>query len=91
MLKADGFDDAVIGVGVRCGFDDVIVYDYDKCVDILVGNIKDDSDEAEYSDEDAYIEAIDHMEYNVVGGYVGTQTPLFLHPQTLEEIEESYD
>ncbi len=83
MLKADGFDDAVIGVGVRCGFDDVIVYDYDKCIEILMKGYD--------GEEDAMEMAIDHMEYNVVGAYVGSQTPLFVHRQTLEEIEESYD
>ena len=26
MLKADGFDDAIIGIGSRCGKPDIIVY-----------------------------------------------------------------
>jgi hypothetical protein len=73
----------LLGWGVRCGFDDVIVYDYDKCVDILIKDYD--------GEEDAREMAIDYMEYNVVGAYVGSQTPLFVHRQTLEEIEESYD
>lgn len=88
MLKADGFDDAVLGFGSRCGEEDLLVYDYDKCVDILVANIKEDMEEAEYDEEDAYIEAYEHMEYNVCGSYMGKGTPLFLRPATLEEIEE---
>ena len=35
-MKADGFDEAIIGVGSRCGADDVLIYDYSKCVSILV-------------------------------------------------------
>ena len=36
MLKADGFDKAVIGIGQRCGAKDIIVYDALKCINILV-------------------------------------------------------
>tara|TARA_R110000765_G_scaffold39696_1_gene86186 strand:- start:344 stop:604 length:261 start_codon:yes stop_codon:yes gene_type:complete len=84
MLKADGFDDAVVGVGTRCGCEDVLVYDYDKCVEILVSN----NDDEGLSEEEAYDEAYDHMEFNVCGSYVGEGTPLFLRPSTLKEIEE---
>ena len=35
MLKADGFDKAVIGVGSRCGQKDIIAYDRDECIAIL--------------------------------------------------------
>ena len=33
--KADGFDDAILGLTYRCGDDNIIAYDYDKCVEIL--------------------------------------------------------
>ena len=36
MLKWDGFDNAIIGVGERCTTDSMIVYDYDKMVKVLV-------------------------------------------------------
>ena len=63
-LLADGFDDAVIGMDTHGR----VVYDYDKCVDILVGE-----------DEDMeYIDAIEHMDYNVTGAYVGEYTPIFI-------------
>ena len=35
MLKADGLDDAIIGVGTRCGQNDILVYDYEKCCQIF--------------------------------------------------------
>ena len=66
-MKADGFDEAIIGVGSRCGSDDVFIYDYSKCVSILVerdGMSPDD--------------AVDYMEFNVVGAYVGETTPIFM-------------
>jgi hypothetical protein len=62
---ADGFDEAIIGydaVGFR------VVYDYDKCSEILMkrdGGTKHDAHE--------------HMEFNVVGAYVGEFTPIFVH------------
>ena len=64
-LFADGFDDAIIGydaVGFR------VVYDYDKCSDILMKR-----------DSMTEHEAHEFMEFNVVGAFVGDFTPLFIH------------
>ena len=36
MLKWDGFNDAIIGIGERCGQDDVIVYDLQKMIAIFM-------------------------------------------------------
>ena len=35
MLKADGLDKAVLGVGMRCGKEDILVYSYDKCIKLF--------------------------------------------------------
>ena len=35
MLKADGYDKAVIGVAERSSSDPVIAYDANKCIEIL--------------------------------------------------------
>mgnify|MGYP007077395868 CR=1 FL=1 len=35
MLKWDGFDSAVIGVGERNNTDSIIVYEYNKMVNVL--------------------------------------------------------
>ena len=78
MLKADGFDDAFIGVGQRAGQDDIIVYDFDKCVAILCERDGMDFDEA-----------IDFMYFNVVGAWVGEQTPLFV--KLMNSIEDVSD
>jgi len=79
MMKADGFDDAVIGVAERCSHGSVIVYDFDKCVEILM-------ERDGMTDDDA----MEHMSYNVTGAYVGEGTPFFLHRGTMEEIDEYY-
>ena len=65
-LFADGFDDALIGVGVQFSRE-IAVYDYDKCLDVLIQR---DGMDVE--------DAIDYMEYNVVGAYVGKSTPVFI-------------
>jgi hypothetical protein len=61
FLKADGFDDAIIG------FDEHslrLIYSMSKCLDILMEDM---------SDEDA----LEHFYYNVSGAYVGEQTPIW--------------
>tara|TARA_S200002703_G_scaffold139053_1_gene129584 strand:- start:9 stop:230 length:222 start_codon:yes stop_codon:yes gene_type:complete len=69
MLKADGFDKAIIGVGMRCGQTDVLIYDVDECIDILVQR-----------DKMSYNEAMEYMEFNVLGSWVGEETPIFMRP-----------
>ena len=36
MLRADGFDEAIIGIGNRCGQLDILAYDVNKCIKILM-------------------------------------------------------
>lgn len=62
FLLADGFDDAIIGY---CGLSYRVIYSVRKCIDILI-------DEG-MSEEDA----LEHFSYNVEGGYVGEQTPIW--------------
>lgn len=74
-VLADGFDAALIGFGRQ--FNKVIaVYSYSKCIDILVRN-------SGMSDE----EAEEYMEYNVVGAYVGSHTPIFVREATIDDRE----
>ena len=65
-LFADGFDDAIVGYSRRIGLDYIICYSYPKAIEILIG------DGMEHG------EAIEYMEFNVVGGYVGENTPIFI-------------
>tara|TARA_B100000700_G_C14992028_1_gene831799 strand:+ start:655 stop:939 length:285 start_codon:yes stop_codon:yes gene_type:complete len=76
---ADGFDEAVIGVAYRFGFQPVIAYDYERCVEILMSG----------DDGMTYEDAIDYMEYNVLGAYMGDGMPCFIQPGELPPIEEA--
>jgi len=66
MMKAEGFDKAIIGVGQQFDKPDRLIYDYDKCLLILM------TDQG-FTEE----EAIEWMEFNVKGAYVGEGTPIF--------------
>lgn len=68
LLQADGFEDALIGIGMKKGSEDSLVYDYEKCVEILIER-----------DGMSHEEAIEWMEFNVVDAYVGPTTPIFVH------------
>ena len=72
----DDLDEAIIGMVERAGIVSVAIYDYEKCVRIFM-------EKDGMSREDA----IEWMEFNVVGAYVGEHTPMFLHAFE-EEIEE---
>lgn len=68
MYKADGFDEAIIGYTRIAGREDVLAYDYWKCIDIL-------KERDGMSAEDA----IEFMEFNVICAYVGKLTPAFIY------------
>ena len=66
-MTAEGFDDAILGIGSRCGQPDVLVYDIDTILDILVN--RDGMD---------ITEAKTFFDYNIGGAWVGEGTPLWL-------------
>jgi len=66
-MFADGLDEAMAGLGGQHPSVPVVIYDYDKCVDIFM------------RDNDwSYDEAVEWMEFNVVCAYVGSGTPIFM-------------
>ena len=74
LLCADGFDAAIVGIGER--FTSwFVVYDYDKVIEILMTR-----DGMDHED------AIEWYEFNIVGAWVGENTPCFvrLHVEPLE-------
>ena len=64
-LFAEGFEGAFIGMFRRFGQQEVALYDYDKCISILM------------KDGLSYEEAAEHFEFNVIGAWVGEGTPGF--------------
>ena len=79
MLKWDGFDSAIIGVGERNNTDSMIVYDYDKMINILVTR-----------DSMTHEEAEEYLDFNVIGAWIGDTTPIIVTKKNIEEIEEEY-
>ena len=64
-LFADGFDEAIMGIATQCN-KSLVLYDYQKCVEILVER-----------DEMSYEEAVEYMEFNTCSAWMGENTPLF--------------
>jgi hypothetical protein len=86
-LKADGFDDCVVGVGRQFNHD-VVVYDQDKIIKKLAEEFAENCEDAlvEDSDCDHYSEAQEYFEFNIVGGYVGVNTPVYIRLGSLDEL-----
>ena len=61
ILKADGFDDAIIGIEEN---EMRLIYSVSKCLKIL---------EQEMTEEDA----MEYFTFNVSGAYVGIKTPIW--------------
>ena len=64
ILLADGFDEAFVGIAVQFNTP-MAVYDKDKCIGILMEDMSED-------------EAYEYFEFNVIGAYVGENTPAFI-------------
>ena len=62
----DNLDDAIIGIARRCGQPSVVAYSIEKCLNIL-------------SKEMSYEEAIEYFDFNVIGSWIGQNTPVFIH------------
>jgi len=68
---ADGFEDAILGIGQQFSKPPVVVYDRNKCIKILVERDGMPPDEAE-----------EFFEVNTQGAWVGETTPVFVVTST---------
>jgi hypothetical protein len=66
-LKMDGFDQALIGKGVRCGCPDIYVYDFEKMIQVLTKTGEMDR-----------MEAIEYIDYNC-NAWMGDETPIIFY------------
>jgi hypothetical protein len=74
LMKADGFDDAIIGV-TYCEGIAKIVYSKSKMIDILV------------QDQNLQvIDAIDYLEFNTWNAYIGEETPIYIDEMNYPDI-----
>ena len=64
VLFADGFDDAIIGLG-RCFNTYKVIYDKSKLIKKLMEDM-------------TMEEAEEFFEFNIIGSYVGDGTPVFI-------------
>tara|TARA_R100000353_G_scaffold161598_1_gene121563 strand:+ start:397 stop:651 length:255 start_codon:yes stop_codon:yes gene_type:complete len=63
----DGYDEAIIGLGYRCGMGDVVIYDRDKMVEISIEMGM------------TFSEADEWISYNIEGAYIGEKTPIIMN------------
>jgi hypothetical protein len=79
MLKVDGFDEAFLGVASRFGMEEVFAYDFDKVLKIL-----------QERDGMSFDEAVEYVDFNILGAWVGDKTPLFVKQYgSIKDIEDN--
>jgi len=66
-LLCDGFDEAIIGMAERINLGPVVAYDVDKMLEIMVER-----------DGMSYEEAMEYFDYNILGAWMGENTPVFI-------------
>ena len=71
MLRADGFDEAILGVACRCGQPDLVAYSVSKCVELLM------------KDGATYEEALEYFEFNMAGAWSGDETPIWVYERDM--------
>lgn len=67
IIYPDGFEDCIVGVAEKFGGPPVAVLDLEKILSKL---------RQENMNEQ---EAIEYFEYNILGAYLGEQTPVYMH------------
>ena len=72
MMKPDGFDKAIVGLEPNS---QRFVYDRQKMISIAV-----------YDMDMSHEDAIEYLEYNVWGAYVGEQTPIYIETGKYQDL-----
>jgi len=67
FLRTDGFDDCIIGVSHRYGEPLLLAYDKEKVIKKLMKR-----------DNMTIEDALEFYTYNIIGAWVGKQTPVFI-------------
>jgi hypothetical protein len=61
-------EDALVGIGYRCGQPALAVYSVEKAAQVLIER-----------DGMSYEEAMEFLEFNSVGAWVGEHTPIWMY------------
>tara|TARA_B100001175_G_C19017658_1_gene406527 strand:+ start:71 stop:316 length:246 start_codon:yes stop_codon:yes gene_type:complete len=76
MFIADGFDQALVGSSISAfNREQVAIYDYKECIAVLMKDM---------SEEDA----VEYFQYNVIGSWVGEDTPIFINMHDIKDIDD---
>ena len=67
LLFADGFDGCIVGVTEDSGTARVIY-----CINKMIDSLMEDST--------TWHDAVEYLEFNTFGAYVGEQTPIYMEP-----------
>jgi len=73
MMFLDYYDDCVVGVVHRFGQPPIICYDKDEII------------KTDMNDGMTYDDAMESFDYNIIGGWLGEDTPCFLSAVTVGE------
>lgn len=73
MIKADGFDNAIIGIDI---ISNRIIYSTKKCIEILMKQ-----------NNWSYDEALEYLEFNTFCAYVGEETPIWCDENVQEWLD----
>ena len=83
LITYDGLDDAIIGLARQFTSTTAIAYDLGKVIEILI------------ADGMTREDAVEHFHFNILGGWVGLHTPIFVErwdsgdePEMIEVLEE---
>ena len=76
MKLADGFEPAFVGTSISAhNRVQVAVYDYTTCIQVLTAHMSEE-------------EAVEHFSYNVIGTWVGDDTPIFINVHPYDQLDE---
>lgn len=77
-LLIEGADAAIVGYIERCGQVPIVVYDYEKLIEVFREKFG-GADESE---------VIEYIEFNILGAWMGNGTPAVLIKATRQEIQQ---
>ena len=78
LIKLDGFDDCLLGLGESFGGEERLIYSKEKILLKLQASSMSPA------------EALEYFEFNILGAYVGETMPIFLSSCSLEELENMH-
>ena len=77
VLWAYGFDEAIVGIGTQAGMD-LVIYDFGKCIKILMTRDKMTEEQAE-----------EFMQFNVTSAHAGKAMPVFMWATADDLVEQN--